>query len=124
MILYNLLSCIQTRRLTRRFGTPHGPKRLRFLLPNTAGKVVRHAREPLLRCTKKITKALGEPDASPVLLERPRVDGIGGGAISSAPNRKFKSVAILPLWLRRHTSLKNLKLHVGSIDSKPSLDSI
>jgi hypothetical protein len=41
-----------------------------------------------------------------------------------APNRKFKRVAILPLWLRQHTSLKNLKMPVASIDSKPSPDSI
>jgi hypothetical protein len=73
---------------------------------------------------RRSPKPSGKPDANPVFLERPRVHGIGGGAISSAPNHKFKSVAILPLWLRRHTSLKNLKLHVGSIDSKPSLDSI
>ena len=34
------------------------PKRMRFLLLNTLGKVVRHARETLLRCTKEITRAL------------------------------------------------------------------
>ena len=65
------------------------------------------------------------PPANPLLLERPRRRrDWGSGAVSSTPNRKFKSVAILPLLLRRHTSLKNLKVHVGSIDSKPSPDSI
>jgi hypothetical protein len=34
------------------------PKRLRFLLLNTVGKVVRHARETLLHCTKQIARAL------------------------------------------------------------------
>jgi hypothetical protein len=29
----------------------------------------------------------------------------------------LKAVAILPLWLKQHTSLKNLKVHVASIDS-------
>jgi hypothetical protein len=79
------------------------PKRLRFLLPNTVGKVVRHARESLLRCTER------SPEPLPA---------------RRAPNRKFKRVAILPLWLRQHTSLKNLKMPVASIDSKPSSDSI
>ena len=37
------------------------PKRLRFLLLNTVGKVVRHARETLLRCTKEIARALAAP---------------------------------------------------------------
>jgi hypothetical protein len=48
----------------------------------------------------------------------------GWTVISSTPNRKFKSVAILPLWPRQHTSLKNLEVPVASIDSKPSPNSI
>jgi len=95
------------------------------LLPNTVGKVVRHARETFPRCTKKIARALGGPPRTRLSSNAPAVNGIwGSGAISSAPNRKFKSVAILPLWLKRHTSLKNLKVHVASIDSKPFPDSI
>ena len=57
MILYNLLSAY------KRVGLPEElhsarPKRLRFLLLNTVGKVVRHARETLLRCCKDIARAL------------------------------------------------------------------
>jgi hypothetical protein len=51
--------------------------------------------------------------------------GFGTGRRSAAPqNRKFNGVAILSLWLKQHTSLKNPKLDVASIDSKPSPDSI
>src|ERR1700738_3459904 len=101
-ILYNLLSAFKRVGLPEEFHTAR-PKRLRFLLPNTVGKVVRHARESLLRCTER------SPEPLPA---------------RRAPNRKFKRVAILPLWLRQHTSLKNLKMPVASIDSKPSPDSI
>jgi hypothetical protein len=61
---------------------------------------------------KKIVRALGGLAANPLLSSNvPATDGIL--AISGAPNRKFKSVAILPLWLKRHTSLKNLKSAYG-----------
>ena len=50
------------------------------------------------------------------------VSGMNGN--QPHPNRKFKSVAILPLWQRQHTSLKNLEVPVTSIDSKPSPNSI
>ena len=51
VILYNLLPAY------KRVGRPEElhtarPKRLQFLLLNTVGKVVRHARETLLRCAK------------------------------------------------------------------------
>jgi hypothetical protein len=51
---------LQERRPTREISPPR-PKRPRFLLLNTVGKVVRHAREPLLRCTKQIARALARP---------------------------------------------------------------
>jgi hypothetical protein len=47
------------------------PKRLRFLLLNTVGKVVRHAREILLRCTKEIARALAGPPRTCFALKRP-----------------------------------------------------
>jgi hypothetical protein len=57
VILYNLLSAYKRVGLPEEFHTAR-PKRLRFLLLNTLGKVVRHARETLLRCTKEIARAL------------------------------------------------------------------
>jgi hypothetical protein len=49
VILYNLLSAYKRVGLPEELHTAR-PKRLRFLLLNTVGKVVRHARETLLRC--------------------------------------------------------------------------
>jgi hypothetical protein len=54
VILYNLLSAYK-RGLPEELHSAR-PKSLRFLLLNTIGKVVRHARETLLRCTKHIAK--------------------------------------------------------------------
>jgi hypothetical protein len=59
VILYNLLSAYKHVGLPEEFHTAR-PKRLRFLLLNTVGRIVRHARETLLRCTKEITRALAE----------------------------------------------------------------
>ena len=82
-----------------------------LLTLNTVGTVFSHAHVTLPRTCS--------PSNAPPLL------GFEGRpAIRSAQNRKFKSVAILPLWLKQHTSLKNLKMHVASIHSKPSPDSI
>ena len=54
VLLYNLLSAF------KRVGLPEEmhdarPKRLRFLVLNTVGKVVRHARETLLRCADAVS---------------------------------------------------------------------
>jgi Transposase DDE domain group 1 len=75
VILYNLLSAYKRVGLPEEFHTAR-PKRLRFLLLNTVGKVVRHARETLLRCTKEIARALA--DAPPTLfsLNRPTLAGV------------------------------------------------
>jgi len=59
VILYNLLSAYKRVGLPEEFHTAR-PKRLRFLLLNTVGKVVRHASETLLRCTKEIARALAD----------------------------------------------------------------
>lgn len=48
VLLYNLLSLLKREALPGEFWTAK-PKRLRFLLLNTVGRVVRHARETLLR---------------------------------------------------------------------------
>jgi hypothetical protein len=74
-ILYNLLSAY------KRVGLPEElhsarPKRLRFLLLNTVGKVVRHARETLLRCTKEIARALAGPPRTRYALKRPALAGV------------------------------------------------
>jgi hypothetical protein len=78
-LLYNLLSAY------KRIGLPEElhsarPKRLRFLLLNTVvstvGKVVRHARETLLRCTKQIARALAGPPRTRFALKRPALVGV------------------------------------------------
>jgi hypothetical protein len=52
------------------------PKRLRFLLLNTVGKVIRHARETLLRCTTEIARALAGSPRTRYGLERPALAGV------------------------------------------------
>ena len=70
MILYNLLSAYKRVGLPEEFHTAR-PKRMRFLLLNTLGKVVRHARETLLRCNKQIARALAAPPRTCFALNRP-----------------------------------------------------
>ena len=60
MILYNLLSAYKRVGLPEEFHTAR-PKRLRFLLLNTVAKVVRHAREILLRCTITLAQGVYAP---------------------------------------------------------------
>ena len=59
MLLYNLLSAF------KRVGLPEEmhdarPKWLRFLVLNTVGKVICHARETLLRCADAVARALAD----------------------------------------------------------------
>ena len=61
VILYNLLSCIQTRRLTPDLAHRTAQSVCAFLFSNIAEKVVRHVLETVLHCTKKIARALGSP---------------------------------------------------------------
>ena len=75
VILYNLLSAYKRVGLPEKFHTAR-PKRLRFLLLNTLGKVVRHARETLLRCAKKIAQALAAPPRTSFALKRPALAGV------------------------------------------------
>jgi len=75
VILYNLLSAYKRVGLPEEFHTAR-PKRLRFLLLNTVGKVVRHARETLLRCTKEITRALADAPRALSSLNRPDLTGV------------------------------------------------
>ena len=74
-ILYNLLSAYKRVGLPEELHTAR-PKRLRFLLLNTVGKVVRHAREILLRCTKEIARALAGPPRTRFALKRPASAGV------------------------------------------------
>ena len=75
VILYNLLSAYKRVGLPEELHTAR-PKRLRFLLLNTVGKVVRHARETLLRCTKQIARALAGPPRTRFSLKRPALAGV------------------------------------------------
>ena len=70
VILYNLLSAF------KRVGLPEElhdarPKRLRFLLLNTVGKVVRHARETLLRLATAVSRSLADQSRIAFALLRP-----------------------------------------------------
>jgi hypothetical protein len=74
VLLYNLLSAF------KRVGLPEEmhdarPKRLRFLLLNTVGKVVRHARETLLRCATAVARALADAPRVAFRLARPALVG-------------------------------------------------
>ena len=59
VLLYNLLSAF------KRVGLPEEmhdarPKRLRFQVLNTVGRVIRHARETLLRCAHALARSLAD----------------------------------------------------------------
>ena len=74
VLLYNLLSAF------KRVGLPEEihdarPKRLRFLVLNTVGKVVRHARETLLRCAGTVARALADAPRVAFRLLRPALAG-------------------------------------------------
>lgn len=74
VLLYNLLSAF------KRVGLPEEihdarPKRLRFLVLNTVGKVVRHARETLLRCANAIARAAADAPRVAYNLLRPALAG-------------------------------------------------
>ena len=75
VILYNLLSAYKRVGLPEEFHEAR-PKRLRFLFINSVGKVVRHARENLLRCTKGIARALAGPPRTCFALKRPALAGV------------------------------------------------
>ena len=74
VMLYNLLSAF------KRVGLPEEmhdarPKRLRFLVLNTVGKVVRHARETLLRLGDALARALADAPRIAFRLPRPALAG-------------------------------------------------
>ena len=74
-LLYNLLSAYKRVGLPADLHTVR-PKRLRFLLLNTVGKVVRHARETILRCAKAVARALAGPPRINFALTRPALTGV------------------------------------------------
>lgn len=74
VLLYNLLSAF------KRVGLPEEmhaarPKRLRFLVLNTVGKLVRHARETLLRCADAVARAFADAPRVAFRLLRPALAG-------------------------------------------------
>ena len=58
-LLYNLLSALKRVALPGEFSQAR-PKRLRFLIFNTIGKVIRHARETLLRLVSPLSRDLAD----------------------------------------------------------------
>lgn len=68
VVLYNLLSALKRVALPEEFLSAR-PKRLRFVLFNTVGKVVRHAREMLLRLKNELARRLW--DTARIRIHRP-----------------------------------------------------
>lgn len=75
VLLFNLLSAYKRVGLPEEFHTAR-PKRLRFLVLNTVGKVVRHARETLLRCAKAIARTLCDRPRTQFSRPRPALSGV------------------------------------------------
>jgi hypothetical protein len=75
VLLYNLLSAYKRVGLPEEFHTAR-PKRLRFLLLNVVGKVIRHARTTLLRLTSAAARALADPPRTSFALNRPALAGV------------------------------------------------
>jgi hypothetical protein len=74
VLLYNLLSAF------KRVGLPEDmhdarPKRLRFLVLNTVGRVIRHARETLLRCATALARTLANAPRTAFHRSRPALAG-------------------------------------------------
>jgi hypothetical protein len=63
VLLYNILSAFKRVALPEELREAK-PKRLRFLFFNPVGKVVRHARETLLRFAHGLSKVLAAPRAN------------------------------------------------------------
>lgn len=75
VLLYNLLSAFKRVGLPEEFHTAR-PRRLRFLVLNTVGKVIRHARETLLRCAQAIARTLAERPRIAFAIRRPCLAGV------------------------------------------------
>jgi hypothetical protein len=75
VLLYNLLSAFKRVGLPEEFHNAR-PKRLRFLLLNTVARVVRHARETLLRCAKQIARTLADLPRNAFANPRPALPGV------------------------------------------------
>lgn len=75
VLLYNLLSAYKRVGLPEEFHTAR-PKRLRFLVLCTLGKVVRHARETLLRCSKALARTLCDAPRWRFSQQRPALAGV------------------------------------------------
>lgn len=75
ILTYNLLSAYKRIGLTGELHTAK-PKRLRFLLFNTVGKVVRHARETLLRFAQAQARTLADTARLAFALPRPALPGV------------------------------------------------
>ncbi|PPD27350.1 MAG: hypothetical protein CTY20_12905 [Hyphomicrobium sp.] len=59
MLLYNLLSAFKRVSLPEEMHDAR-PKRLRFLVINSVGKVVRHACETVLRCADALARTFAD----------------------------------------------------------------
>jgi hypothetical protein len=74
-MLYNLLSAYKRVGLSEEFHEAR-PKRLRFLFINSVGKVVRHARETLLRFGDGLARTLADAPRAIFSVPRPILAGV------------------------------------------------
>lgn len=79
VLLYNLLSVFKRVGLPEELHTAR-PKRLRFLLLNTIGRVIRHARETLLRLGLAAGRSLADAGRTALNLARPAPPSRGHAA--------------------------------------------
>lgn len=75
ILLYNLISAFKRVGLPEEFHDAR-PKRLRFLLLNAVGKVVRHARETLLRFAEDLARTLADAPRTIFRLNRNPIAGV------------------------------------------------
>ena len=74
-MLYNLLSAYKRVGLPEEFHEAR-PKRLRFLFINSVGKVIRHARETLLRFGDGLARTLADAPRAIFSVPRPTLAGV------------------------------------------------
>jgi post-segregation antitoxin (ccd killing protein) len=75
VIAYNLLSALKRTALPEEFQTAR-PKRLRFLLFNTVGRVLHHAREILLRLSSALARTLFDTARVKIHAQPPPLPGV------------------------------------------------
>lgn len=90
VLLYSLLSAFKRVSLPEEMHYVR-PKRLRFLVLNTVGTIIRHARETLLGCADAVVWAMADATRVAFRLLRPALAGELGMACCHANERRLSS---------------------------------